>query len=138
LRRGEVRVHVVAYLPEALSLRQEHHQPLDGWRERPRSRPPALREQGDQIGMSGEEVELRFESCAKTVERSAVPTAELRESLLELGCAGGEDRVEEPALGVEVVKQQLLVHAGPARDLIDASAVEPMAPELVAGRGDYP
>jgi hypothetical protein len=49
-----------------------------------------------------------------------------------------EHGLKQPALGMEVVEQQLLVDAGPPDDLLDTRAREAPPGELFAGGGDDP
>ncbi len=88
--------------------------------------------------MRRQEVELSAEGGANPVQRAVAPRREVGERLLELCRAAGEYGGKEAAFGMEVVKQQLLVHAGPPRDLIHTRAVEPPMRELFAGCGDDP
>jgi hypothetical protein len=89
-----------------------------------------LREQGHEIGMRGEEIELRRERGAQTLQGAVTVEGNIGQRPLELGRATGEDGPEQPALRVEVVKQQLLVHPGAPGDLIHSRAVEAAAGKL--------
>ena len=86
--------------------------------------------------MVREEIELSDEGLLDAGERSAPPVGEGSKCLFQLCGAAGQHGVEQPALGVEVVEQQLLVDAGPPRDLVHASTLEPTPRELVLGGGD--
>jgi hypothetical protein len=97
-----------------------------------------LGEQGDEVGMRGQEIELGAEGDTDPVQRSVAPRGEVGQGLLELRRTAGEHGGEQTAFGVKVVEQQLLVHACPARDLVYARAVEPTTRELLAGRCDDP
>ena len=70
LRGGQVRVQVVAHLPATLPLRQQHHEPLDRRREGSGVGAARLREQGHEIRMSGEELELSLEGRPDAFERA--------------------------------------------------------------------
>src|SRR2546430_8954332 len=84
LRRGQVRVEVVAYLTPALPLGEEHDQPLDRWSKRPRLRPAGLCEQSDEVWMRRQEIELGVEGEAEAVQGSPAPRRQLGQRLLEL------------------------------------------------------
>ena len=86
--------------------------------------------------MGGEKVELRRESAGDTIEWPVPDDGERGECLFQLGGASGEHRVEQPALGVEVVEQQLLVDTGALRNVLHPRAVEAAPGELVPGGGD--
>jgi len=132
-----VGIHVVAHLSSPLSFCEQDDQPLDRRRERPRVRSAGLREQRDELGMGGEEVELRRKRAGDAVERPVAGNSERGECLLQLGGAPRQHRVEQPALGVEVVEQQLLVDTGPLGNLVHPRALEAVAGELVScGRDD--
>ena len=88
--------------------------------------------------MVGEEVELLPERGPNPVEGIPAGDGQLAERPLELGGALAKHGRKQPALRVEVVKQQLLVHTGPARDPGYARTVEAVLRELFARRGDDP
>ena len=122
----------------ALPLGEEHHQPLDRRGKGPRVGPAGLREQRDQVWMRRQEIELGAEGDTDPFQGSVAPRREVGQRLLQLCCTAGEHGAEQAAFGVEVVKQQLLVHTGAPGDLIHARAVEPAMRELLSGRRDDP
>src|SRR6267378_1913601 len=131
-----MRVDVVPHLTPALALGQEYDEALDRRGKGPRLGPPGLRQQGDEVGMRGEEVELRAQSHANPVQGAVALGREVGQGPLQLGCAAGEYRREQSALRVEIVKQQLLVHPCSACDLVHTRSVEPPTREFLAGRSD--
>ena len=88
--------------------------------------------------MGGEKVELRRQRRGDAIERSVPGDGERGERLLQLGGPAREHRIEQPALGMEVVEQQLLVDPSALGDLIDSRPVEAASGELVPGGGDDP
>src|SRR6266576_2824144 len=138
LRGRQVRVEVVAYLPPALPLGEEHDQPLDGGSKRPRLGPAGLCEQSDEVWMRRQEVELGVAGEADAVQGSLAPSRELGQRLLELGRTASQHRREQAPLGVEIVEKQLLVHRRTPGNLIHAGAVESATRELLAGCGHNP
>ncbi len=131
-----MRVNVVAHLAPPLALGEQHDQALDRRCERPDVGATGLREQGDQIRMAGEELELGGERGADAVEGAGAGRREANQRLLEFRRAPCEHGAEQSALRVEVVEHQLLVHPGAACNLVHPRAVKPATGELLAGRGD--
>ena len=86
--------------------------------------------------MVGEEVELLPERGPNSVEGILAGDGQLAQRTLELGGALAKHGRKQPALRVEVVKQQLLVHARPAGDPGNPRAVKAVPGKLLAGRGD--
>ncbi len=81
--------------------------------------------------MSGEEFELRAEREPETLERPTGRVRQIRQRRFQLARGLREHRLEEAALGVVVVEQQLLVDTGPPRDLLDSRAREASPGKLV-------
>ena len=86
--------------------------------------------------MAGEEVELQRERGANAVEGIPTGDGEIAERPLEVRGALAEHGGKQAALRVEIVKQQLLVHAGAARNPGDSRAFEAVPGKLFAGCGD--
>src|SRR5436309_13957921 len=88
--------------------------------------------------MRSEEVELRAECQADPVQRALAHGRQAGQCLFELSRTTREHRGEQATLGVEIVKEQLLAHSRPPRDLLDSSSVEAATRELLASRCDDP
>lgn len=87
--------------------------------------------------MGGERVELRGERGADALAGTVVCGRGVAERVLELCRPAGKYGAKQAALRVEVVEQQLLVDARPARDVVDPRAVEAAPGELFpCGRDD--
>jgi hypothetical protein len=136
LGRGEVRIEVVAHLAAALALREQHHQPLDRRGERSGIGASGLCEQGDQVRVRGEKVELRDEGGADALAGAVAGCRVIAKRLFQLRRPAGEYRAEQAPLRVEVVEQELLVDPRPAGDVVYPRAVEATPSELLAGSGD--
>ena len=131
---SQVRVEIVPHLAQALALRQEHDEPVDGRRKgRPTTRARPLAQQRDDFRMSREEFELRGERDPKPLERPPDWIRQFPPRRLQLAGRLCQHRLEETAFRVEVVEQELLVDAGQARDLIDSRTGETPLGKLFAG-----
>lgn len=133
---GEVWIEVVAHLAAALALREQYDEPFDRRGERSRFRASGLGEQGNQVRMGGEEVELRGERGADALSWTVAGGGEVAERVLELGRPAGKYGAKQATLGMEVVEQQLLVDARPAGDVVDPRSFEAASGELFAGSRD--
>ena len=132
-----MRVEIVPHLAQALALRKQHDQPIDRGRKRA-FRARSLPEQRHDLRMSREEFELRGEGEPETLERPTGRVRQFRQRRFQLAGGLREHGLEEAALGVVVVEQQLLVDTGPPRDLLDSRAREATPGELLASGCDNP
>ena len=90
-------VQIVADLPQALTLRQQHHETLDRWGEGGEVGSPGLGEESHQLGMLPEMVALGFQNALQSLQGSAIRRRQTGEGLFELGSDLTEDRVKEAA-----------------------------------------
>lgn|SRR5262245_9033515 len=134
LRSGKMRIEIVAHLAKALPFGQENNQSLDGGRKR-HARTRALAKQCDDLRVARQKLELGLECEAQTFEWPAGRQRGSRQRIFELGGGLGEDGLEESALGVVVVEQQLLVDARASGDLLNSRPCKASPSELVA-RGE--
>ena len=126
---------VISKSDEPLSFREQYDESIDGRREGgPRAR--ALPYQCDHLWILGQKVELRGQGQPQAFQRPAQRERQLRQRPLQLAGGLGEHGLEEAALRVVVVEQQLLVDACPARDLFYARTREAALGELFAGCRD--
>jgi len=88
--------------------------------------------------MEREEFELCLECEPQPLERTARRERQSREGAFELTRRLLEHGLKEPALGVVVVEQQLLVDAGATDDLRHARTREAASCELFASNRDDP
>ena len=129
---------VAADLSQPLPFREQHDQALDRRSEHARLDARPVRQQADQVGMPGEIVELAREGGAEALERRAITHRSRCEGLLELHGSLPQDRVEEPALRLEVVEQQLAIDAGRGDDPVYPPTRESPAGELLSTRQQDP
>src|SRR6267378_2144992 len=84
--------------------------------------------------MTGEKLELGLQREPQALERPTGGKRQASKCSFQLTGGLGEHRLEEAALRVVVVEQQLLVDARPSRDLLDARARKATPRKLLAGR----
>src|SRR6267378_2617616 len=84
--------------------------------------------------MTGEKLELGLQREPQALERPTGGKRQASKCSFQLTGGLGEHRLEEAALRVVVVEQQLLVDARPSRDLLDARARKASPGKLLARR----
>jgi len=133
-----VGIEIVPHLTQALPLRQQHDESLDGRREGACVGTRRLAEHPDELGVRRQEVELRPQGVPQPLQGRSGGGRDGGESSLEQRRAARKYGLEESTLRVVVVEQQLLVYPGAARNPLNPRPTVALARKLVLGCRDDP